>query len=389
MMPYLTGKYGNPGSLHAMGRDAASAVDNARQQVASFLGAKDPEQIIFTCGGTEGNNMVFNGVAGYLDAKGFDAILTSSIEHDSVLNAARKIELDSLCHQRFALPHIVHLYHAEPDSSGIVTVKAVCDCMEQIKSDDPWRKLGLVSVMSANNELGTYNPIYEICKTVHDAGALFHTDAVQAAGMHSINAYLNDYDFVTVSSHKIHGPKGVGALYIKDREQTMFDPLIRGGKHQEFGLRGGTENVAGIVGFGKACALSTGDYEERAATRRQLNDRFLQTLIRRFEGLEKFAVNGNPPLDFKTISLRFDEVDAQTLLLMLDSIGIAVSAGSACTAHEDTPSHVLLAIGLTPEQARSTIRVSFSEKNTMEEVETAAAAIADCVSALRGGLSPS
>lgn len=376
-MPYLMGKFGNPGSLHTMGREAASAVDDARQQVADFIGAKTPEQVVFTGGGTEGNNMVFNGLSAYMKVVGRDTIITSSIEHDSVLSSVKRERFGGWCK---------HITVAEPDSSGVITVDAVSRCVAGIKAGDPSHLVGLVSVMSANNELGTFNPVFGICRISHQAGSLFHTDAVQAAGMYPINASRNDYDFVTISSHKIHGPKGVGALYVKDKEETMFRPLIRGGKHQEFGLRGGTENVAGIVGFGKACALMNADYEERAVKRRRLTDRFLQTLIRSFGSSDEFAVNGNPPLDFKTISLRFDGVDAQTLLLMLDSKGIEVSAGSACTAHEDTPSHVLLAIGLDPEQARSTIRVSFSEKNTPEEVETAALGIRECVSLLRGEL---
>ena len=376
MMPYLTGKYGNPGSLHAMGREAAAAVENARQQVASFIGAKDPEQIIFTGGGTEGNNMVFNGLSLYVELSGRDAIMTSSFEHDSVLSSVKRARFGGWC---------TCIEVVEPDSNGIVTTETVSHCIEKLTSKRPGCKIGLISIMSANNELGTLNPVHGICRIAHDHDALFHTDAVQAAGLYPLDVYRNDYDFVTISSHKIHGPKGVGALYASDWKGTMLRPLIRGGRHQEFGLRGGTENVAGIVGFGKACELMSFGYEERDIKREQLAERFLYRLRHEFLGKpDGFEINGTPPEDFKTVSLRFDGVDAQTLLLMLDARGIAVSAGSACTAHEDTPSHVLLSIGLTLEQARSTIRVSFSDKNTLEEVDKAAMAIVKCVSTLRG-----
>ena len=233
-----------------MGREAASAVDDARQQVADFIGAKTPEQIVFTGGGTEGNNMVFNGLSAYMKVVGRDTIITSSIEHDSVLSSVKRERFGGWCK---------HITVAEPDSSGVITVDAVSRCVAGIKAGDSSHLVGLVSVMSANNELGTFNPVFGICRISHQAGALFHTDAVQAAGMYPINASRNDYDFVTISSHKIHGPKGVGALYIKDKEEAMFRPLIRGGRHQEFGLRGGTENVAGIFRFGKAFACMNAD----------------------------------------------------------------------------------------------------------------------------------
>lgn len=327
------------------------------------MGADSPEQIIFTSGGSEGNNMVMLGVDRRMFWSCKNRILVSQIEHDSILNTQEH------------LPYGIEMVFAKPTQDGIVTAQTVAQAMNVLSN------VGLVSVMSANNELGTLNPVFGICRVAHESGALFHTDAVQAAGLYPLEVSKNQYDFVTISSHKIHGPKGVGALYVRDRRD--IHSLIWGGSHQEFGLRGGTENVAGIVGFGKACELMHGSYRTRAEKRGMITDTFLRTLIRSIGGSDQFKVNGEPPLDFKTVNLRFDGVDAQTLLLMLDSQGICVSAGSACTAHEDTPSHVLKAIGLTDEEARSSIRVSFSDMNTVEEAESAAQSIADCVKVLR------
>lgn len=369
MKPYLTAEFGNPGSLHAAGRRAKAAVDAARQQVADFMGAQSPEQIIFTSGGTEGNNLVFYGLRKFLRFRGKPAILTTAIEHDSVLNAARRERQEGA---------VSLVLRDAPGPNGIITVEGIQKEIDRIPVSAD--KIGLISVMSANNELGTLNPVYGICRLAHECGALFHTDAVQAAGMYPLNAETNEYDFVTISSHKIHGPKGVGALYARD--PTQLSSLIVGGSHQEFGLRGGTENVAGIVGFGAACELLHGTYEERMTYRASIVLRFLCRLLHDIAFRDRFNINGCPPPDAKTLSLRFDGLDAQSLLLLLDSQGICVSAGSACTAHEDTPSHVLLAIGLTPEQARSSIRVSFSESNTMDDAEHAAAVIASSANAM-------
>lgn len=366
MMPYMTNEYGNPGSVHQLGRRAASAVNHAREQVAAFLGAASVDQVVFTSGGTEGNNLVFAGLADSLKQSGKSGIIISAIEHDSVRRAANR-----LCRQ-----HNFVLSVIQPDREGIVG-------SHEVTSQAELENAALVSVMSANNELGTVNPVYGICVTAHRAGAMFHTDAVQAAGMFPLNAYQNQYDFMTVSSHKIHGPKGVGALYVRDR--TLLSPLICGGAEQEFGLRGGTENVAGIVGFGKACELAGIDYELRNKHRRTVTDCFLQTLIREVGGADKFYVNGDPPLDFKSISLRFDGVDAESLILMLDACGVMVSAGSACRSHESLPSHVLTAIGLKDEEARNSIRVSFSDMNTLEDAKEAAEKIAQCVQVLHEG----
>ena len=341
------------------------------------MGADSPEQIIFTSGGSEGNNMVLFGVDNWMCRHSKWYVVVSQIEHDSILNAEHNI------------PYDCSMALIPPTACGIVTAEQVQHALDGVTnpmvneffSDG----IGLVSVMSANNELGTLNPVSEICEVAHKFGALFHTDAVQAAGLYPLEVSKNQYDFVTISSHKIHGPKGMGALYVRD--PTTIHSLIYGGSHQEFGLRGGTENVAGIVGFGEACRLMSTGYEERRKFFEELGNALLaslaKNLTRHHMALDSFHINGEPPDDVKTINLRFDGIDAQTLLLMLDAQGVYVSAGSACTAHEDTPSHVLKAIGLTDEEARSSIRISFSHMNTIAEVEQAAQIITYCVKVLR------
>lgn len=338
------------------------------------MGADSPEQIIFTSGGSEANNLALYWFENmYFRTEIHPFLVNSRIEHESLIRAA-----DRLVENTHGCQHIT----LSPDDGGIITIaeleKMTRKCRERPSAV-------LVSVMSANNEIGTLNPVYGLCGYSHNQGWLFHTDAVQAAGLYPLNVSQNCYDFVSVSSHKIHGPKGVGALYAKSPE--LIHPLIFGGNHQEFGKRGGTENVAGIVGFGEACRLMSTGYEERRKFFEALGNTFLASIARNFTrhhlALDSFHINGEPPDDVKTINLRFDGIDAQTLLLMLDAQGVCVSAGSACTAHEDTPSHVLKAIGLTDEEARSSIRISFSHMNTIAEAEQAAQIIADCVKVLR------
>lgn len=359
MMPYLTDEFGNPGSIHQYGKRARNAVDNARELVASFMGC-EPEQVIFTSGGSEGNNLVFAGIAKELLKRGRTEILVSSTEHDSVRKSALKLAEDS----EFKLRWI------PPDRDGVISLVNAC-------SDT-----GLVSVMSANNETGVLNPVFGICKSVHREDALFHTDAVQAAGMYPLKAVENEFDFMTISSHKIHGPKGVGALFVRDPE--LLTPIICGGAEQEFGLRGGTENVAGIVGFGAACEQMALTQEARKEKRERISNKFLLSMIEAGGNMEWFSVNGYPPRDFKTINILFDGVDAESLVLLLSDFGVCVSAGSACREHENEPSHVLTAMGIEPEKARNSIRVSFTEDILLEQVESAAKTIAKCVNIIRG-----
>lgn len=366
MMPYLTDEYGNAGTLYGLGRSAANAVQKARGKVAELFGCT-PEHVVFTSGGSESNNTVFKGLRDKLLEQEKKHLIVSAIEHDSVLRAAETLTKDGF-----------YITYIKPSSDGRISPKAVEAAIQE--------DTGLVSVMFVNNETGVANDINEIGRICRQSEVLFHTDCVQAAGQRPLSVRKNDVDFASVSSHKIHGPKGVGALYI--REQSLV-PLICGGSEQEFGVRGGTENVPGIVGFGAAAEIAVNDMHDDLVTVSAAKQRFYTELMKELEnlGLESMLhVNGGAVIDpGKTINVRFDGVDAQTLLLSLDSIGICVSAGSACRSHEAEPSHVLTAMGLTDDEARNSIRVSFSKYNTVSEVESAARSVASCVHALRHG----
>lgn len=365
MMPYLTDEYGNAGTLYGLGRSAAAAIKKAREQVASLFGCT-PDHVIFTSGGSESNNTVFKGLWHQLKESGKTHLVVSAIEHDSVLRAAEMLTKDGF-----------HITYIKPGSDGRISPKAV----EAAIHEDT----GLVSIMFVNNETGVVNDINEIGRICRQNEVLFHTDCVQAAGQYPLTVHKNDVDFASVSSHKIHGPKGVGALFVREKN---FLPLVCGGAEQEFGLRGGTENVAGIVGFGKAAEMAVTNMHDDMIEVSVMKQKFYMTMTDTFRelGLDTggIHVNGHPVIEpGKTLNLRFDGVDAQTLLLMLDSKGVCISAGSACRSHEAEPSHVLMAMGISPDDARSSVRVSFSKYNTAEEVTEAAKAVATCVFALQ------
>ena len=377
MMPYLTDEYGNAGTLYGIGRKSAEAIAKARQQVADLIGAK-PEQIIFTSGGSEANNMVFAGTKKYLESIGKTHIVTTKIEHDSVLNAVKNlcktqdVVCDSCIKPRFDVEYV------SPSNNGCIPYQTVVDCIGA--------ETGLVSVMHTNNETGLKNQrIEDIGRVCKEKGVLFHTDCVQAAGCYELNVDEICCDFISLSSHKIHGAKGVGALYVRDK--SVLSPIIFGGNSQEFGLRGGTENVAGIVGFGAACEIlqlnQKKDIKYIAELLKLLYDSIQKHLAE--YGLEHIIhVNGgtNANGHSKAINVRFDDVDGETLLLMLDTRGVCVSAGSACRSYESEPSHVLLAMGIDAEDARNSIRLSLSRMNSANEIQEAAKIIADCVCAL-------
>ena len=362
MIPYLTTEFGNPGTLYDIGQRAKEAVDKARNQVAAFLGADSPEQIIFTSGGTESNNMVFSA---FPTIPRKTHILVSSIEHDSISNIG------------FPNQNIINV-----DENG----KIIWDDFVQRMN----RSIYLASVMFANNEIGTINPIEKIGEYCREHGVLFHSDCVQAAGCIKINVNELCLDFASISSHKIHGPKGVGALYI--RNKNLINPKLMwrvGGKHQEFGYRGGTENVPGIVGFGKACEILTGN-EMRVGSKITLLKRKMWSKLRsnfsKYGLLEILHDNANSAESFgKILNIRIDGVDAETMVLMLNAKHVCVSAGSACRSHEQQPSRVLKAVGLTDDQARDSIRISLSLFNTEEELNEAADIIADTVYTLKQG----
>lgn len=368
MLPYFKEEYGNAGAVYGLGRRAAEAIAKSRQQVADFVGAK-PEQIIFTSGGTEANNLAILGCRRYLKEKGKTHIITSSVEHDSVLQSVK-----ALCrNEKDNIKDGFYASFLDVDSTGYVSENSVA---EEITD-----KTGLVSVMCVNNEVGTKNPVASIGCICKGNDVLFHTDCVQAAGTWKLNVDEIHCDFMSISSHKIHGPKGVGALYVRDK--SYLSSLINGGAVQEFGLRGGTENVAGIVGFGAACELMAEGLETYMRAVASCKQCFYNVLKER--GLDQYmTINGTKPSDLsKVLNITFEGIDAETLLLMLDSEGVCVSAGSACQSHESKPSHVLTAMGLTSEQARSSIRISFSEMTGLSEVKKAASILAECVKTLR------
>lgn len=361
MMPYLKGEYGNPGGLYALGRRANTAVSKARKQVAKFLNAA-PDQIIFTSGGSEANNLVFQGLKETLKRVGKTHILVSAIEHDSVLKSA-----NSLIKDGFDVELI-------PPRHGAASIDP--ETVHQMIRPDT----GLVSVMYVNNETGDVSDVPSIAALCHTHGVLLHTDCVQAAGYLTLDTQGFCCDFLSISSHKIHGPKGMGALYAFD--PSLLTPLIFGGSSQEFGLRGGTENVAGIVGFGAACELAHKISSSPYTLRCCCGDYLAEKLIQKLRGCH---INGDQEIHKqKILNMRFDGVDAQTLLLMLDSYQICASAGSACCSLENAASHVLKAIGLSDEEARSSVRFSFSRMNFIKELDEAADIIADCVTRLRG-----
>ena len=350
MMPYLTEEYGNPGSVHELGLEARKAVDLARQRVAKAINA-EPDEIIFTSGGSEANNMMIHGMfGGNIVAN----ILSSCLEHDSMLKVLRN-----------SFHHVNCINYFDQ-------VNLCQEVARQCEHED----IDVVSLMYVNNEFGFANPVYEIGKIAEKRNCYaFVSDCVQALGSEYIDVKKMKANMISLSSHKVHGPKGVGALYIEKDFQKVMEPLIYGGGNQEFGLRGGTENVAGIVGFGKACELINVDRNKTTV---------LSLKNRLKVGIEShFTVNFDSEVG-KILSLTSKVVDAETLVLMLASKGVYVSAGSACKSLSQEPNKVLLAAGLTEEEARHTIRISLSELNTVEEIDAAIEIINDCVGMLEG-----
>ena len=361
MLPYLTERYGNPGNLHSLGKASKEAIDRARGQVAEMIGAQ-PENIIFTSGGSEANTLVFRGLSDLFLDKDLYSVATSNVEHKSVLRAA-----DALYSRR--------VIQVSPDGSvSLQAVKDVCD-----EYDD----IALVSVMHTNNETGSVSDVKAIAEFCNSRGILFHTDCVQAAGFSKLDVKEIGCDFMSISAHKIHGAKGVGALYVRD--PSLLNPVIFGGDAQEFGIRGGTENVAGIVGFGYACQLiSEGIATESnmmSCLCKLLQDSLLNNAIDKY-GNHIAKVNGQIDADRRILNICFHGIDAETLLMALDSRGIAVSAGAACNNNESHPSYVLTNMGLSDEDAMSSIRLSLSRETSYADVVTAASEIVDIIKVL-------
>lgn len=356
MRPYFTEHYGNADSLHAYGRKAQSAVDDARDRLASLLNAS-PKEIYFTSGGTESDNWAILGVADGLKARGRTEVLLSAIEHHAVLAAGERLRAAGFC-VRF-LP-----VNAEGVVEPTVLENALTD------------RTGLVGVMAANNETGVIQPVRKLSERAHARGALFFTDTVQAAPYLPVDVRAWGADLLSLSAHKFYGPKGVGALYVKSG--VRMNGLVTGGE-QERGLRGGTLNVAGAVGL--ACA-----YEKTVRERAQNNARIsllTDGLYTRLSELGGVSRNGGGERLPSVLNVRFEEVENTAFLLNMDLQGVAISAGAACASASTKPSHVLLAMGKSEKEARESVRFSLGKGNDEKEVERAAEIAKETVSRLR------
>lgn len=343
MMPYFTDIYGNSSSVHSQGQQAARALEEAREKVAALLGAK-PTELIFTSGGTEANNQAI--ITYMLNNRGKgNHIITSAVEHHAVLHTCQ-----FLAKQGFELTVLpVNSYgEVEPD-----TIR------EALRPDT-----ALVSIMHANNEIGTIEPIKELAAIAHEAGAVFHTDAVQTAGKIPVNVNDLGVDLLSASSHKLYGPKGIGCLYV--RKGIRIGSLLHGGGHER-NLRAGTVNVPGAVGFGKAAELAMQRLCSQEAPLADLAKRLIDGLL---ATTPNTRLTGHPERRLPgSVSVCFDYVEGESILLMLDHYGIMASSGSACTSDSLDPSHVLLAIGLPHETAHGSLRMTMGKDNTQEDVD--------------------
>ncbi len=343
MMPYLTEHFGNASSLYSIGQTARAAVETARNKIASVIGAKDKE-IYFTAGGSEGDNTLIKGVAKARKNKG-NHIITSKIEHPAVLEACKQLEKDGF-----------EVTYLDVDSTGTIS-------LDQLKASIKPETI-LITIMFANNEIGVVQPIAEIGAIAKEHKIVFHTDAVQAVGNVPVNVVDMNIDMLSMSAHKFYGPKGVGAMYV--RNGILFDKLIAGG-HQERARRAGTENVAGIVGMGKALEIANANMDENTKYVTDLRNYYLTEVEKRipYIRINTTAKNTLPG----TVNISFKFIEGESLLLLLDSNGICASTGSACSSGSLDPSHVLLSIGVPIEVAHGSLRVSIGHNNTKEDID--------------------
>ncbi|MCZ7355311.1 MAG: cysteine desulfurase NifS [Candidatus Methanoperedens sp.] len=355
MFPYFSEKFGNPSSLYTVGRQARKAIEEARQKVADLVGAKK-EEIIFTGSGTESDNLAIKGFA-YKNRKKGDHIITSCIEHHAVLNTCKYLEA-----QGFKVTYLPVSKEGlvEPlDVEKAITTKTI-----------------LITIMHANNEIGTIQPIEEIGKIAKEKNIPFHTDAVQTAGKLPVNVDALGVNLLSMSAHKIYGPKGVGALYI--RKGTVVEPLLHGGGHER-NIRSSTENVPGIVGFGKAAELA----KERLPQEQKLAI-LRDSLIKGILDIKESYLNGHPTKRLpNNANFRFSYIEGESMILNLDMKGVAASTGSACSSTSLEPSHVLMAIGLKPEEAHGSLRLTLGLGNTQEDVDYVVSTLPDIVNKLR------
>jgi len=360
MLPYLSGEYGNASSVHAFGQAARGAVERARESVAALIGARPPE-IVFTSGGTESDNAAICGVVGPTTRSGqLPHIITTAIEHAAVLHTCQALE------RRTA-----DVTYLPVSSDGVVDPQDVRRALRP--------QTVLISVMHANNELGTLQPIEDISRIAAEAGVTFHTDAVQSAGKVPLDVAQLGMHLLSLSAHKLYGPKGVGALYV--RKGVRLAPLMYGG-HSERDRRAGTENVPAIAGFGKAAEIARAHLAQEGARIAALRDRLEQGLLDRIPGAR---VNGpSVPRTPNTCNMLFPGVESESLVIALDLQGLACSAGAACSSGATDPSHVLAAIGLSTADARACVRLSLGCNNTDGDIDRALEIIPAVVAAHRG-----
>ncbi|MCL7414277.1 MAG: cysteine desulfurase NifS [ANME-2 cluster archaeon] len=357
MLPYFNEYYGNASSLHSFGQEAAEALNRSRQHVADLIGAQ-PEEVIFSSGGTESDNLALKGIA-YLKKNKGKHIITSVIEHPAILNTCKNLQENGF-----------KVTYLPVDDQGLIDPGDVEDAL----SNDTI----LLSVMHANNEIGTIQPIEDISRLAHDNCVLMHTDAVQSVGKIPVNVDDLGVDMLSLSAHKIHGPKGVGALYV--RKGTRLESLIHGGGHER-GKRSGTENIPGIVGLARAAELAGQRLENDAGHMTALRDDAIEKIL---HSIPESYLNGHPTQRLpNNVHFRFSYVEGESLLMMLNMKGVAVSTGSACSSKSLEPSHVLTALGIPPEQIHGSLRISLGRENTMEEVDYVVENLVEIVKKLR------
>lgn len=357
MMPYLTEEYGNPSSIYKYASNSKKAIENAREKVAAAFNA-EAKEIIFTSGASEADNWAIKGIAYSLKDKG-NHIITTKIEHHAVLHTTEFLEKQGY-----------EVTYLDVDEDGLINLNQ----LEAAITD----KTILISVIFANNEIGTIQPIKEIGEIAKKHGVYFHTDAVQAVGNINIDVKDMNIDLMSITAHKIYGPKGVGALYVK--KGVKLHPFIHGGG-QEKGRRAGTENVSGIVGFGKAVELATQNIDEKVKKITELRDLYIESVMKE---IPYVRLNGHRTQRLcNNANMSFRYIEGEALLLMLDMAGICASSGSACTSGSLDPSHVLLAIGLPHEIAHGSLRISFGDFNTIDDVYYIVEKLKGIVSRLR------
>lgn len=360
MLPYFSEKFGNASSLHSFGREAKEALEECREKVAGLLGA-DPEEVIFTSGGTESDNLALKGIAYRSREKGLgNHIITTAIEHPAILETCRKLE-----NQGFSITYL------PVTREGLIDLEVLESAIR--------KETILISVMHANNEIGTIQPLEDIGKIAKEKEIYFHTDAVQTAGKIPIDVQKMELDLLSISAHKLYGPKGIGALYV--RKGTRLDSIIQGGGHER-NLRSGTENIPGIVGLAKAAELAQQDMMIESERLLRLRDRLAGLVL---DQVKDAWINGTMTQRLPSnLNFGFRYVEGESLLMFLDSKGIAVSTGSACSSHKLEPSHVLMALGLPAEECHGSLRITMGRSNTEEDIDYVGSAIVEAVQRFRG-----